>query len=271
MWTSDFGNKIVTIYISKKREEFTIHSKLICKYVDFFSKACVGPFQEGQDDIMYLPEDVPGVFALFVEWLYRRKIPTGHTQQYLDDLYGLYFFGEKVVEHEVTDQAMDMIQDMSLICDRYIDLALVSRVYKNTPSVSALRDFANDLYVYGLFKKQQAKAKKGQKKQGTKGIAEGGLKAEKPAGPIFRLSKKEIMEIWEHTNTDSEFFFDLFSRFQDNYEYVPDPRIRNEKDPADRCYFHSHPKDKGCRVEDDEEQAWIESACDEDEETSNNG
>lgn len=69
------GTETVTLSVGKKRKEFTVHKKLICDASKFFNDAFNGPFKEGVDGIMYMPEDDPGVIAYFVDWLYRNPIP----------------------------------------------------------------------------------------------------------------------------------------------------------------------------------------------------
>jgi hypothetical protein len=62
---------------------------------------------------MYLPDDSPEVIGLFIHWLYRKKIPDGNSQEYLDSLYDLYIFGEKIAAVKLMDDTMDMIQHMA--------------------------------------------------------------------------------------------------------------------------------------------------------------
>jgi hypothetical protein len=69
------GSEIVSVFVGKKRKEFNVHKKLICKASKFFNDAFTGTFKEGQDNKMYMPEDDPDVFACFVDWLYRNPLP----------------------------------------------------------------------------------------------------------------------------------------------------------------------------------------------------
>lgn len=69
------GSEVVSIFLGKKRKEFNVHKKLICDASKFFSDAFTGPFKEGQEGTMYMPEDDPDVFACFVDWLYRNPLP----------------------------------------------------------------------------------------------------------------------------------------------------------------------------------------------------
>ncbi len=41
----------------------------------FFKDAFNGPFKEGKEGIMYMPEDDSDVFSSFFDWLYRNPLP----------------------------------------------------------------------------------------------------------------------------------------------------------------------------------------------------
>lgn len=69
------GCEVVSVFVGKKRKEFNVHKKLICEASKFFSDAFNGPFKEGQEGSMYMPEDDPDVFSCFVDWLYRNPLP----------------------------------------------------------------------------------------------------------------------------------------------------------------------------------------------------
>jgi hypothetical protein len=70
------GSETIKVFVGRKRKEFSIHKKLICQASKFFNDAFTGAFKEGQEGIMYMPEDDPDVFSCFVEWLYRNPLPT---------------------------------------------------------------------------------------------------------------------------------------------------------------------------------------------------
>jgi hypothetical protein len=69
------GSEIVSVLVGKKRKEFNVHKKLICQASKFFNDAFTGPFKEGQENKMYMPEDDPEVFSCFIDWLYRNPLP----------------------------------------------------------------------------------------------------------------------------------------------------------------------------------------------------
>ena len=69
------GSETVAVFVGKKRKEFNVHKKLICQASKFFNDAFSGPFKEGQENRMHMPEDDPEVFSYFVDWLYRNPLP----------------------------------------------------------------------------------------------------------------------------------------------------------------------------------------------------
>jgi hypothetical protein len=69
------GSEIVSVIVWKKRKEFNVHKNIICQASKFFNDALTGPFKEGQENRMYMPEDDPDVFSCFVDWLYRNPLP----------------------------------------------------------------------------------------------------------------------------------------------------------------------------------------------------
>jgi hypothetical protein len=69
------GSETVSVFVGKKRKEFNVHKKLICEASKFFKDAFTGPYKEGQENRMHMPEDDPEVFSCFIDWLYRNPLP----------------------------------------------------------------------------------------------------------------------------------------------------------------------------------------------------
>jgi len=69
------GSEVVSVLVGKERKEFIVHKKLICQASKFFNDAFTGPFKEGQENKMDMPEDDPEVFSCFIDWLYRNPLP----------------------------------------------------------------------------------------------------------------------------------------------------------------------------------------------------
>lgn len=63
-----------------------------------------------------MPEDSPGIVELFVQWMYRKQVPDGNSASYVEDLYDLYIFAEKLgmSSSQLEDMVLDKIQNVSL-------------------------------------------------------------------------------------------------------------------------------------------------------------
>lgn len=61
---------------------------------------------------MYLAEDSPEAFALFVNWLYRYKVESGNSQSHLLNLGDLYILADKICLVTLKDEITDVIQDI---------------------------------------------------------------------------------------------------------------------------------------------------------------
>ncbi|CZR51097.1 uncharacterized protein PAC_00972 [Phialocephala subalpina] len=80
----NLGTEMIALYVGPKRKEFIVYKTPLCRSAKFFDAALNGPFIEGQERIMHLPEDDPGAFR-----------------------------SEKFCITELADKTMDAIQDMA--------------------------------------------------------------------------------------------------------------------------------------------------------------
>ena len=99
---------------------------------------------------MYMPEDLPEVFALFVDWLYRCSLPTGNTESYLTNLYFLWIFATKICEAKLADTTMDRIQDTCKDYDQYVSDDFIKEIWELTQDESPLRCWMLDLKIYKM-------------------------------------------------------------------------------------------------------------------------
>lgn len=106
---------MVAIYVSPKRKKFTLHKNLLCSISKYFSRNFASFFDEANTSSMYMPEDSASAFAIFVDRLYRATIPNGDTSAYVDDLYDLHVFAEKIsmTTVKMENKVMDKIRDIS--------------------------------------------------------------------------------------------------------------------------------------------------------------
>jgi hypothetical protein len=258
MIRSDLGEELVTIFVGDKRKKFVVHKKLLCDSADYFKGVFTGDFEEARKAEMYMPEDNPGAFSLYVTWLYRSSIPMANTEAHLENLYELYFLADKLCLVDLKDKAMDTIQDMALkydLKDQLITPELVTKVMKNTPTKWAgLRSFCICHMVNVYLKRHIDQIEEDD-------ASESEFDSEFDENDnwmAFVMSKdmKTVFEISKNCNDFrflNHFVFDLSFALQKGTGDVSDPRKRDEEDPKDRCYFHCHKKDFNCRLSQDAE------------------
>ncbi|KAH7417459.1 hypothetical protein BKA64DRAFT_636822 [Cadophora sp. MPI-SDFR-AT-0126] len=235
------GKEVVTIYVGAKRKEFMVHKELICES-DFFKGAFMSSFAESQEGTMYLPDDSPAAFDLYVEWAYRKRIPTGHTESYLHSLYDLYIMADKFCNNVLKDVVMDAIQDLAKkhdLLDPMFPKELVLKVFESSSNGNeGLARFLIHLMCYAFLSRLDDKG------------CDGKIQPRKK----FRDDDLDIM--WELGKINKT----IFTQFQDKIlnevrgppnKTVVDPRNRDETRTQSLCYFHSHRQGLYCREDDD--------------------
>jgi hypothetical protein len=147
----------VTIYVGPYRQKFVVHKNLLCKAAEFFKAAFCTDFKEGKEGTMDMPEDSAAAFSLFIEWLYHGTIPNGCTQSYVDSLYDLYIFAEKICmdSPELKDNTMDETQDASRLYNMLPKPAMVRKVFQNTVEGSELKIYCGLALVFYLNKQRE--------------------------------------------------------------------------------------------------------------------
>jgi len=229
------GSELVKIYVGPQRKEFTIHKELICSTFEFCRAVFQGEFKEAKEGVIYLPEDGPGGFSLFVIWVFRSTLPTLKIRNkcHVDDLYDLYFLAQKVMLPELCDRAIDRIQDLSLELDLLPDKDRVLKIYEKTPPVLGLRHFGISCITFKFLNQQ----------------VQDNIETINLSRDFFRESREICME-----NSD---IFDCFlpvllenQKLLDTPTDSPeDPRLRNNEDREDRCFYHHHNVDDKCYLD----------------------
>jgi hypothetical protein len=175
---------------------------------------------------MYLPEDNPGAFSFFVDWLYRSSLPAGHPS-YLANLYHLWIFATKICLIKLADDAMDRIQDTCKKYNQFISDELLREIWGLTGTGSMLRKWAFHLKMYQLFENKE--------------------RSEDRNDIFYFMKDNRCKGLWEMLQID----FNLFEIFLCSFEYmvkhgkknVPDPRRYRERDKI-YCAYHSHKEEK---------------------------
>jgi len=184
---------------------------------------------------MYLDEDSPGAFALFVNWLYRSIIEPGHSRSYLHKLADLYIFLDKICLTPLKDTVMDIIQDMALKfkLDDTILFPVLEKMARCAAPYKGLTKFC--LYaVVDSF------------------VENHGREIEDRTRVSVRKEDTEMM--WKLCQEN----FDLFHSYMLRIEFLVaaglksenywNPRARKEASKANRCFFHCHEDAWDCRA-----------------------
>jgi hypothetical protein len=149
--------KFVKIYVGPKKKKWVVHLDVICERSEFFRKAFTGGFIEANNKEIYLHEDDPKAFGLFIDWIYCKNLycqmhhedPADITFKHIKDWLSLYIFADKIALQELSEQALEQYKQCSegtLPCVSEIQL-----IYENTPEQSSLREHIVNALVEEFF------------------------------------------------------------------------------------------------------------------------
>ena len=175
---------------------------------------------------IYLPEDKPGAFSLFVDWIYRRKVPAGNSDLFLANLYDLWLFATKICHTKLADDAMDQIQDTCHKYDKFASDEFTKEMWPLTENNAAMRHWVIDLKIHQIYLNKE--------------------KIPEFPGRFDYLKNDNFGGVWNLIKDD----FELFKKFMDEFQHMTqcrekamrDPRIRGSHDDR-RCNYHSHAGD----------------------------
>ncbi|TVY89016.1 hypothetical protein LAWI1_G007186 [Lachnellula willkommii] len=232
----DLGTDIVTIHVGPERKAFAIHKNLICNRSDFFSKAFNGPFKEGIDGTMHLPEDDAQAFSALVVWMYSGQLPPFPNAKFAEDITGssdyifslmpLFHLSEKLCLNAVTNILMDTIQDLHLKHSREFSSVALKDIYAMTHQGSKLRTYAVLMII--------RKSVHGYRTKPAEDIA---------LEDFFLLLQKEP--------DFARDFIQLQIRYGHRFQLAngsADAQFRNSTKGFGRCFFHTHAKSEVCHL-----------------------
>jgi hypothetical protein len=211
-----------------------------------------------------MPEDSPGAFSLYVDWLYRGSVPMSNTEAHVKYLYELYFLANKLCLIELKDKTMDTIQDMAKkynLKDELIKPSLVVTVIQNTRTKTAgLRRFCiyQLVWVY-LSRWSNVEGGDDLSEYEYENYNNDDENDDDQHPQLMRRDARAAFEICTQTN-DYRFLKSFLNRLSwlvsdgvnsDNLERH-DPRTRDEEVAVARCCFHCHDDDVNCRPSKDE-------------------
>ncbi|KAL2072719.1 hypothetical protein VTL71DRAFT_12062 [Oculimacula yallundae] len=227
----DLNNELVTIYVGPKRKEFLLHKNLLCKSSDYFDKAFNSNFQEAEKGTMFLPEDNPEAFALFVNWLYRSTIPAGNAQSHVFRLADLYILADKICLVDLKDEVMDIIQDIAFKykLDDVELVPLMHKLWKSSMPYHGLTKFCNLAIVDSIM--DNARYLNDEAKDQL-------------------ITDTDMKTLWEISKNNYQAFHDAINRVQESLKASEggswDCRKRMADDGLHRCYFHCHADNLDC-------------------------
>ena len=154
------GDTCSTIYVGPKRKKYLVHKALLVRSSPFFEKALQGQFQEGLANAVYLPEDEPKGFEIYVHTIYTGEIPGSvkigttakeETSSY-EALIGYYLLANKLLlsKHRLVE-ALDTFfavrlqaysYDFSMLFPSNIIATTLRRTARDDPLRTILLDFA---------------------------------------------------------------------------------------------------------------------------------
>lgn len=150
---------MATVLIGPGKRRFKVNKKLLCACSPFFRERLQDPNENSSHPrsiSLWLPGELPSMFALFVEWLhsprhtFRRKLDDAIAiaqdqagPQGLSDIHWamirLHLFASHLGLFHLQDSAMDAIQDLYLKCDWDVTPGLVNYLYTKCESLPAVR------------------------------------------------------------------------------------------------------------------------------------
>ncbi|KAG4433061.1 hypothetical protein IFR05_011455 [Cadophora sp. M221] len=229
------GDELVSIQVGPERKQFSVHKKLIRSSSPFFDKAFQSnAFKEGIEGVLYLPDDHPLALGLYVEWIYRLSIPNGNSQSYVDGLYHLWIFADKLClpTSALKDAVMDKIQDISSEYHLEPSSAMVQIVFERTAKRSNLRLYCIEIIAFSLLLKSELR------------------KTDHEAKRLAGILDEELAQVYELTTRHPDIFKYLFYEAIGfaKMKVLSDPRARYRLGINAKCSYHEHAEGE-CHVD----------------------
>lgn len=138
------------LYIGPKRKRYVVHKALLTRY-EWFRKKIFCP---ALSPSISLSEEDPKAFELLIGWLYRKTVNEISTADesvakeevtlYVD----LYLRAYEWDMHELQNALMDRMRARTTCVYGYFPRALIKKIYECTKSLSPLRSYIVDSFIY---------------------------------------------------------------------------------------------------------------------------
>jgi hypothetical protein len=131
---------------------------------------------------------------------------------------------------ELANRTMNKIQDVSKNNNLLPTKTMIRKVFQETTEDSKLRPYCSLVLVFALLKKLE-----------KHGIRRKGL------DNFRKVASKDLHMILDMCKDNEKLFERLiYGIYTKGYtKLAADPRYRDEEDPDDRCFFHSHGGEEG--------------------------
>ena len=141
----------VTVGMGNRTATWNIPKALLSHHSEFFHAACYGPFQEGLENKIQLPDCRPDVFQEFIRWMYFHTSYARIDPNEIEilDKYALWILADRILAHQSKNHVMNTIYDyhkLDLKNELHMELDAddVSYCWTNTTSGSLLQKFIVD-------------------------------------------------------------------------------------------------------------------------------
>lgn len=134
---------MVSVFVGKDEKEYVIYKALLCDQVDFFASAFQGNFKEAHENRIFLPDEDPDAFSLFLVWLYKglsfEKETIGSiNEEAVVEYVKLYDMGDKwccsLIRKAVTEVLFKWLEDRGDI-SRVAHAIVVKKLYAQPSSM----------------------------------------------------------------------------------------------------------------------------------------
>lgn len=125
-----------------------IHKKILVLHSEFFGAALKGPFTEGVENRVTLPEEDNNIFTLFVQWIYTQAFASNS----ITALLRAYVLGDKLGAFRFRQEALNKIYNFNH-SSCHFTVAHALWVSENTSPTSLLRTLMMDTITLAILSK----------------------------------------------------------------------------------------------------------------------
>jgi hypothetical protein len=156
----DYTGDLITLLVGSDESKFTIHKTTLCNKSAYFKSALTGDWKEGEENIVWLPEQDVGSFAKYTHWAYtgsislpekgvvHAEVPASLTHWSMI-MCKLAILADYLGDGELHDNIVTHL--ISVVNggrgENYIDAETTSYVIENTTETSKFRRLVFDIWT----------------------------------------------------------------------------------------------------------------------------